>query len=159
MLHHRSLSQKSQWNLRWWYDELDHGCASGREPCDQAQLAPGPKPSLHAQAQATASDVSVDLRPTSILHNMLVHQTAYVPGWAVSPSKDQAEVTVEQLNVAKPRRFTLNKKALLFGRVDQVCDVLVSHVSASRVHACLAFDASGKLQVADLGSTHGMPLL
>ena len=89
---------------------------------------------------------------------MVVNQSAYVPGWAASPPSDQAECTVHQLNVAKPTQYRLSKQALLFGRVDQVCDVVVSHVSASRVHACLAFDADARLHVADLGSTHGNAL-
>ena len=100
--------------------------------------------------------VRVKCSPVEV--GMVVNQTAYVPDWAISPPEDQPEVTVEQLNAAKPKHFTLNK-AFLFGRVEQVCDVVVSHVSASRVHACLAFDTSRKLHVADLGSTHGIALL
>lgn len=95
------------------------------------------------------------LKTSPARDGMVVNQTAYIPNWAVCPSEHQPEVTVEELNAAKSKRLTLNKKALLFGRVEQVCDVLVSHVSASRVHACLAFDTDGKLHVADLGSTHG----
>ena len=86
---------------------------------------------------------------------MVVNQSAYVPDWAKSPPEGHAACTVEQLNAVNQKCFTLDKRALLFGRVDQVCDIVVSHVSASRVHACLAFDADVKLHVADLGSTHG----
>lgn len=92
-------------------------------------------------------------------HSMVLNQSAYVPDWASCPPADHPECTVLQLTPGKPRQFALHDKALLFGRVDQVCDVVVSHVSSSRVHACLAFDADAKLHVADLGSTHGNSLL
>ncbi len=37
----------------------------------------------------------------------------------------------------------------------QVCDFEIAHKSASRVHACIAFDVDGCPHIVDLGSTHG----
>ena len=37
----------------------------------------------------------------------------------------------------------------------QVCEIEVAHKSASRVHACIAFDESQQPFLVDLGSTHG----
>lgn len=41
------------------------------------------------------------------------------------------------------------------GLTPQVCDVEIVHKSASRVHACIAFDDEGCAHIVDLGSTHG----
>lgn len=85
---------------------------------------------------------------------MAMVQSKYVPDWVSSPPAGHAEFLLQQISpTTSERKF--DQKAILFGRVDKVCDVVVNHVSASRVHACVAFDEAGALQIADLGSTHG----
>ena len=37
----------------------------------------------------------------------------------------------------------------------QVCEIELAHKSASRVHACIAYDESQQPFLVDLGSTHG----
>ena len=39
----------------------------------------------------------------------------------------------------------------------QICEIEVLHKSASRVHACIAFDAKQQPFIVDLSSTHGEP--
>ena len=39
----------------------------------------------------------------------------------------------------------------------QMCEIEVLHKSASRVHACIAFDSKQQPFVVDLSSTHGEP--
>ena len=82
-------------------------------------------------------------------------QAKYIPAWVKDPPPDQSHYVLQQLDAD---RRELHTKAILFGRVEKVCDVVVSHVSSSRVHACVGFDATGTLQLADLGSTHGTTL-
>ena len=91
------------------------------------------------------------------LLSMATIQSKYIPDWASDPPAGHSDFVLEQVDATGSvcERRTFGKKAILFGRVDKVCDVLVIHVSASRVHACVGFDAIGKLQVGDLGSTHG----
>ncbi len=44
----------------------------------------------------------------------------------------------------------------MFGRVDQLADVVLDHPSISRQHATAAWDGgAGCWRVTDLGSTHG----
>lgn len=89
---------------------------------------------------------------------MTAVQSKYIPDWVRPPPATHTQFVLEQVDasdcVVECRTF--NQNAVLFGRVDKVCDVLVTHVSASRVHACVGFDEAGQLQVGDLGSTHGM---
>ncbi len=86
---------------------------------------------------------------------MAAIQSKYIPEWVTAPRAEHRILVLEQIDAAASERRTFDQKAILFGRVDKVCDVLVSHVSASRVHACVGFDDTGKLQIGDLGSTHG----
>ena len=81
-------------------------------------------------------------------------QSKYIPGWVSSPPAGHANFLLQQISPSTSER-KLNLKAILFGRVEKVCDVVVNHVSASRVHAVVAYDTAGTLQLADLGSTHG----
>ena len=90
-------------------------------------------------------------------YSMAAIQSKYIPDWVRPlPSVDH-KVVLEELDSSGSvtGRMLFTKRGILFGRVERVCDVLVSHVSASRVHACVGFDETGKLQVGDLGSTHG----
>ena len=80
-------------------------------------------------------------------------QSKYLPVWVRDPPADHPHFVVQQLDADQR---TVDSKAILFGRVEKVCDVPVSHVSASRVHACVGFDGTGTLQLGDLGSTHGV---
>lgn len=84
-------------------------------------------------------------------------QSKYIPGWVSSPSADaeQVEFLLQQISPSTAER-RLSQRAILFGRVEKVCDVVINHISASRVHAVVAFDGAGILQLGDLGSTHGM---
>ena len=88
---------------------------------------------------------------------MAAIQSKYIPDWVRHPTSVDHTVVLEELDSsgAVTERLSFTKRGILFGRVERVCDVLVSHVSASRVHACVGFDETGKLQVGDLGSTHG----
>ena len=89
---------------------------------------------------------------------MTAIQSKYIPDWVRPPPATHTQFVLEQVDASDcvVERRTFNQTAILFGRVDKVCDVLVTHVSASRVHACVGFDEAGQLQVGDLGSTHGM---
>ncbi|DBA66125.1 TPA: Kanadaptin, variant 3 [Trebouxia sp. C0005] len=84
-------------------------------------------------------------------------QSKYIPDWVRRPPSVDHKVVTEELDSSGSvtKRLSFTKRGILFGRVERVCDVLVSHVSASRVHACVGFGETGKLQVGDLGSTHG----
>ena len=88
---------------------------------------------------------------------MAAIQSKYIPDWVRHPPSVDHKVVLEELDSSGSvtERLSFTKRGILFGRVERVCDVLVSHVSASRVHACVGFDGTGKLQVGDLGSTHG----
>ena len=86
--------------------------------------------------------------------DMSAVQSQYIPGWVSSPPAGHAQFLLQQISPSTSER-KLTQKAILFGRVEQVCDVVVNHVSASRVHAVVAYDGAGTLQLADLGSTHG----
>ena len=85
-------------------------------------------------------------------------QSKYIPDWVRRPPSVDHKVVTEELDSSGSvtKRLSFTKRGILFGRVERVCDVLVSHVSASRVHACVGFGETGKLQVGDLGSTHGI---
>ena len=92
---------------------------------------------------------------TSSVNDMTAMQSKYIPGWVSSPPAGHLDFLLQQISPSTSER-RLKQKAILFGRVEKVCDVVVNHVSASRVHAVVAFDDAGTLQLADLGSTHGM---
>lgn len=86
--------------------------------------------------------------------DMSTVQSKYIPGWVSPPPAEQADFLLQQISPSTTER-KLSQKAILFGRVEKVCDVVIVHASASRVHAVVAFDETGTLQLADLGSTHG----
>ena len=88
---------------------------------------------------------------------MTAIQSKYIPDWVRPPPATHTQFILEQVDASDcvVERRTFDQSAILFGRVDKVCDVLVTHVSASRVHACVGFDEAGQLQLGDLGSTHG----
>ena len=90
-------------------------------------------------------------------YSMAAIQSKYIPDWVRHPTSGDHKVVLQELDPSGSvtERLSFTKRGILFGRVERVCDVLVSHVSASRVHACVGFDEAGKLQVGDLGSTHG----
>ncbi len=90
-------------------------------------------------------------------YSMAAIQSKYIPDWVRHPPSMDHKVVLEELDSSGSvtGRLSFHKRGILFGRVERVCDVVVSHVSASRVHACVGFDETGKLQVGDLGSTHG----
>ena len=83
-------------------------------------------------------------------------QSKYIPNWVSRAPAGHSEFVLEQMDASTSERRTFDKNSVLFGRVEKVCDIVVSHVSASRVHACVGFDDTGKLSLGDLGSTHGM---
>lgn len=87
-------------------------------------------------------------------------QSKYIPGWVGWPcvNAERAEFLLQQISPSTSER-RLSQRAILFGRVEKVCDVVINHISASRVHAIVAFDGAGLLQLGDLGSTHGMTSL
>lgn len=81
-------------------------------------------------------------------------QSKYIPDWVSAPPAGHSDFLLKQISPSESER-RLSSTAILFGRVEKVCDVVVNHVSASRVHAVVAFDVAGTLQLGDLGSTHG----
>ena len=95
--------------------------------------------------------------PMPIGETEIPMQSTHTPAWVTTPPEGHVEFVLQQISPSpSERRFT--QRAILFGRVEKVCDVVINHVSASRVHACVAFDNTGTLQLADLGSTHGMDI-
>ena len=81
-------------------------------------------------------------------------QAKYIPDWVSFSPAGHSDFVLKQIAPSVSER-RLSQKAILFGRVEKVCHVVVNHVSASRVHAVVAFDDAGTLQLGDLGSTHG----
>lgn len=85
----------------------------------------------------------------------------HIPDWAVTPKrggKSSFSLAAEPLkdSDAEPQSWHVGKKAAyLLGRNGQAVDVCVAHKSASRVHACLAYDDKVDLYLVDLGSAHG----
>jgi len=84
-----------------------------------------------------------------------------MPKWAAAPSRSGHAgllLTAEALEGGDrtPESWHVDEKAAyMLGRNGQVVDICVAHKSASRVHACLAYDAEGELFLVDLGSAHG----
>lgn len=91
---------------------------------------------------------------TALVLVVIAMQSKYIPDWVRSPPAGHAEFLLKQISPSVSER-RLQQKAILFGRVEKVCNVVVNHISASRVHAVVAFDDAGTLQLGDLGSTHG----
>mmetsp|Transcript_8053 Transcript_8053/g.23881 ORF Transcript_8053/g.23881 Transcript_8053/m.23881 type:complete len:250 (-) Transcript_8053:7576-8325(-) len=84
----------------------------------------------------------------------------HIPSWAVLP-RDTGRWLLTQRrdgpqHEGPPQTWTIDDKpAYLIGRNGQVADILVDHMSSSRVHACLAFDSEGAPHLIDLNSAHG----
>lgn len=85
-----------------------------------------------------------------------------IQAWATAPKKTNGfglEIISKPPagSEEKPQRWYVDEKAAyLLGRNGQAVDICISHKSASRVHACLAYDGNGHLFLVDLGSAHGM---
>ncbi len=84
-----------------------------------------------------------------------------LPAWAASaacgaPTRAEAEVwVVEKRGSRETRRVRLPLTASVLGRERDRCDVWAEHISVSRQHAALIFDAAGALYLVDLGSAQG----
>jgi len=82
-------------------------------------------------------------------------QPFQVPDWAADPFYVGAHLEVFK-NDAKIETLPLGaKKYTVFGRNDEVCDVVIDHPSASRKHAAIVHHTSGKVYLIDLQSGHG----
>lgn len=84
-----------------------------------------------------------------------------MPKWAAAPSRSGQSgllLTAEALEDGDrtPESWHVDEKAAyMLGRNGQAVDICVAHKSASRVHACLAYDAEEDLFLVDLNSAHG----
>ena len=61
------------------------------------------------------------------------------------------------VNLSSGRTFELSRTTMILGRGD-TCDVVVNDANASRNHAQLSQDATGRWKIADLDSTNGTQL-
>lgn len=85
----------------------------------------------------------------------------HIPDWAATP-KGSGKCSLSLVSQppkdsdAEPQSWHVDKQAAyLLGRNGQAVDACIAHKSASRVHACLAYDRNGHLYLVDLGSAHG----
>ncbi|BDA44121.1 probable nuclear inhibitor of protein phosphatase 1 at N-terminal half [Coccomyxa sp. Obi] len=78
----------------------------------------------------------------------------HITDWAQVPKQKGFVVEARHPDGKKGRVALDDRAGILFGRNGQVCNCEVAHKSASRVHACLAYDGE-KFQIQDLASSHG----
>ncbi|CAK0736436.1 hypothetical protein CVIRNUC_000746 [Coccomyxa viridis] len=78
-----------------------------------------------------------------------------LPDWAAVPSSKGWYVHTSAEDSQDSDHAADGKAGLLIGRNNQICEIEVLHKSASRVHACIAFDAKQQPFIVDLSSTHG----
>ncbi len=93
----------------------------------------GRDPDLIAKSLARAS------------YSMAAIQSKYIPDWVRHPTSVDHIVVLEELDSSGSvtERLSFTKRGILFGRVERVCDVLVSHVSASFHLCCQACNSLG----------------
>ncbi|CAL5218606.1 g303 [Coccomyxa viridis] len=78
-----------------------------------------------------------------------------LPDWAHTPKSKGWYVQTAAENAERTDIAADDNPGLFIGRNGQVCEIEVAHKSASRVHACIAYDESQQPFLVDLGSTHG----
>ncbi|CAL8470102.1 g9644 [Coccomyxa elongata] len=78
----------------------------------------------------------------------------HIPDWAQEPQQKGLVVEARHPDGKKGKVALDSRAGILFGRNGQVCNCEVAHKSASRVHACLAYDGE-TFQIQDLASSHG----
>jgi len=79
-----------------------------------------------------------------------------VPSWACAPKLENCGLLVKKGDTVIEKLATIQeKKCVIFGRNQSLCDIKLDHPSISRQHAIIAHGSSGNVYLMDLGSSHG----